>query len=354
MKQHKKSSGFTLIELLVVIAIIAILAAILFPVFARAREKARQSTCISNQRQIIASIMMYAQDHDEVTPDETTVWSSIKVDKGVFMCPTAGKNNLQPYIYSHYLSNASLGSFKDPMTTLVTADGAHAATVARPAGYVANAPAMIATLDNVYYCIKDLTYIHSGTAVASYLDGHVTMVQPTRGSGLSGDYYMYQQTIPTMTAGTYPYQNFDVSSSYFILNKTLITPNVDFDNSGGVPFPTPNGDQHNFCVHWTGSFRPLYSDYYTIYLAADDGMRLTLTDVRNNNNIIATGNTYWRDQGETETILSAQPIYLEEGVKYPILFDYYENGGGPAAARLRWASSLQEKQIIPNECLFLK
>ena len=56
--------GFTLIELLVVIAIIAILAAILFPVFARAREKARQTTCANNQRQIAAAIHMYAQDHD--------------------------------------------------------------------------------------------------------------------------------------------------------------------------------------------------------------------------------------------------------------------------------------------------
>ncbi len=57
--------GFTLIELLVVIAIIAILAAILFPVFARAREKARQTSCLSNVKQIMLSIMMYAQDYDE-------------------------------------------------------------------------------------------------------------------------------------------------------------------------------------------------------------------------------------------------------------------------------------------------
>ncbi len=60
--------GFTLIELLVVIAIIAILAAILFPVFARAREKARQASCLSNLKQIALSTMMYAQDYDEVMP----------------------------------------------------------------------------------------------------------------------------------------------------------------------------------------------------------------------------------------------------------------------------------------------
>ncbi len=58
--------GFTLIELLVVIAIIAILAAILFPVFARAREKARQTSCLSNVKQLMLSVMMYAQDYDEM------------------------------------------------------------------------------------------------------------------------------------------------------------------------------------------------------------------------------------------------------------------------------------------------
>ena len=57
--------GFTLIELLVVIAIIAILAAILFPVFARAREKARQTSCLSNVKQLSLGMMMYAQDYDE-------------------------------------------------------------------------------------------------------------------------------------------------------------------------------------------------------------------------------------------------------------------------------------------------
>ncbi len=57
--------GFTLIELLVVIAIIAILAAILFPVFARAREKARQTSCLSNLKQVGTAMLMYIQDYDE-------------------------------------------------------------------------------------------------------------------------------------------------------------------------------------------------------------------------------------------------------------------------------------------------
>src|SRR5665213_1415454 len=60
--------GFTLIELLVVIAIIAILAAILFPVFAKVREKARQTTCASNEKQLGLGVLQYVQDYDERYP----------------------------------------------------------------------------------------------------------------------------------------------------------------------------------------------------------------------------------------------------------------------------------------------
>lgn len=62
---REKNRGFTLIELLVVIAIIAILAAILFPVFAQAREKARAISCLSNQKNIATAVLMYSQDYDE-------------------------------------------------------------------------------------------------------------------------------------------------------------------------------------------------------------------------------------------------------------------------------------------------
>ncbi|MCW3058828.1 MAG: prepilin-type N-terminal cleavage/methylation domain, partial [Capsulimonas sp.] len=66
--------GFTLIELLVVIAIIAILAAILFPVFAKAREKARQISCASNMKQLALGLLQYNQDNDESMPTTNIIW----------------------------------------------------------------------------------------------------------------------------------------------------------------------------------------------------------------------------------------------------------------------------------------
>src|SRR4028118_1046515 len=76
--RRSHSTGFTLIELLVVIAIIAILAAILFPVFAQAREKARQTSCLSNTKQIGLAALMYASDYDGTFPlytyDYQTYW----------------------------------------------------------------------------------------------------------------------------------------------------------------------------------------------------------------------------------------------------------------------------------------
>ncbi len=71
-RAHQWGAGFTLIELLVVIAIIAILAAILFPVFAQAREKARAASCLNNEKQLVLGLLQYLQDSDEAFPPTVT------------------------------------------------------------------------------------------------------------------------------------------------------------------------------------------------------------------------------------------------------------------------------------------
>jgi prepilin-type N-terminal cleavage/methylation domain-containing protein len=80
--------GFTLIELLVVVAIIGILAAITFPIFSKAREKARQTTCLSNQRQIAAAVAMYLQENEDFFPAASIFWGKLDLGKKVLHCPT--------------------------------------------------------------------------------------------------------------------------------------------------------------------------------------------------------------------------------------------------------------------------
>lgn len=92
-----RRTGFTLIELLVVIAIIAILAAILFPVFARAREKARQTSCLSNLRQLGTALQMYVQDYDEMTPPHNDGEDMLADNPGRFVI------RLMPYIRNEQL-----------------------------------------------------------------------------------------------------------------------------------------------------------------------------------------------------------------------------------------------------------
>jgi prepilin-type N-terminal cleavage/methylation domain-containing protein/prepilin-type processing-associated H-X9-DG protein len=106
-----KGSAFTLIELLVVIAIIAILAAILFPVFAQAREKARQTSCLSNTKQLVLGIIMYAQDYDETLPpdqdDSFVLWPDLVnpyvKNSQVRVCPSDISNEPNSYGLNQFI-----------------------------------------------------------------------------------------------------------------------------------------------------------------------------------------------------------------------------------------------------------
>ncbi len=122
-----RRKGFTLIELLVVIAIIAILAAILFPVFAKAREKARQSACSNNLKQMATALLQYAQDYDERMVMRyftgylwTTQIQPYVKNTQIFTCPST---NAPSYGYQQtYLDRKALGDIKRPSEIVMAGD----------------------------------------------------------------------------------------------------------------------------------------------------------------------------------------------------------------------------------------
>jgi prepilin-type N-terminal cleavage/methylation domain-containing protein/prepilin-type processing-associated H-X9-DG protein len=197
--------AFTLVELLVVIAIIALLAAILFPVFAQAREKGRAVTCASNLRNLATAMLMYAQDYDErlppaVIPTSTrpffAAWHDLidpyVKNKQVWLCPSSdipptdadGTPTSHFGYNAFYLANLRL----DFSNVGTTAAGVHLGAVAEPAGTVLLADARASKEKN--RCGPDGKYLlppsqaaidcwgwpaarHNDGCNVAWLDGHV-------------------------------------------------------------------------------------------------------------------------------------------------------------------------------------
>ena len=153
-----KCQAFTLIELLVVIAIISILAAILFPVFARARENARRTSCLSNLKQMGIATMMYTQDYDEHYPLTFIYWGSVLAwwpdllqpylkNRQVFICPsdsTPGQyTSLRPPGYPGILCSYGVNQVgwgtAGPIMMPAATSGCAATTAGCPIGLPASA-----------------------------------------------------------------------------------------------------------------------------------------------------------------------------------------------------------------------
>ncbi|MHB9134680.1 MAG: type II secretion system protein, partial [Armatimonadota bacterium] len=154
----RSQRGFTLIELLVVIAIIAILASILFPVFAKAREKARQTTCTSNVRQLATAVQMYNQDNQSRYPGKT--WADAVLtyvgSQKIYFCPSdAGVDKSQPisYGYNGLLVRVDGTGCNEAQISAPTEVGAICdATPSRPfadGGALIGGGAMVTTVDNL-------------------------------------------------------------------------------------------------------------------------------------------------------------------------------------------------------------
>ena len=191
--------GFTLIELLVVIAIIAILAAILFPVFARAREKARQTACLSNLKQVGLGFMMYVQDYDErllplCTQPMPNVWVTCQMminpylkNNDIWECPSASNDyaggNRYGANHCHVIIDANWGAvppklatFMRPAEIAVFLDSHNGTTTAEGAGqfWAAHCPVCV-TAPSTWYTNTynaGVSSRHNGGANVVFCDGH--------------------------------------------------------------------------------------------------------------------------------------------------------------------------------------
>ena len=187
-----RKKGFTLIELLVVIAIIAILAAILFPVFAKAREKARQSSCASNFKQVGIAMMQYVQDYEGTFPPFASYEQLDPYLKNapVWQCPSGPKSlpwtigwNVQafrpdeaePYFY---VGVASESTIVHPSETICWLD-----TTGEPYWAVGTpfqffyCPSTLAAPENLY--MDSIACRHSDGANAGFADGHTKWMKNT-------------------------------------------------------------------------------------------------------------------------------------------------------------------------------
>lgn len=192
MSRSINRRGFTLIELLVVIAIIAILAAILFPVFAQAREKARAISCLSNEKQVGTAIYMYEQDYDEKAPGGLNgygggsgyagqIYPYVK-NTQAFKCPDDPSGGT--YRSSSLAMNANT-SVTSPICIsqnyagccLLTADSLSLASYSAPASSVL----LFEVINSTYYYI-DTEIQPAPVGTASYCGGSPS------GSGLGGQY----------------------------------------------------------------------------------------------------------------------------------------------------------------------
>ncbi len=216
---RRPASGFTLIELLVVIAIIAILAAILFPVFAQAREKARQTSCLSNTKQISLSTIMYVQDYDETFPSGRVS----PTDSAAQMAAHYGQG-WAGQVYA-YTKNAQVLKCPDDSTATVAATST--VPMLTPVSYVFNynIPAFASSLAGLSAPASTVLFAEtSGDQVNAVTIGEIPPAIASATFSAAGNGLGILTAVDAGTHGTVLYET-GALGGYYLSGGTPVVPN---------------------------------------------------------------------------------------------------------------------------------
>jgi prepilin-type N-terminal cleavage/methylation domain-containing protein/prepilin-type processing-associated H-X9-DG protein len=177
----KRLSGFTLIEILVVIVIIALLAGILFPVFSQSREKARASSCLSNQKQIGLALKMYLQDNDGYFPPHES-WRDghVFAASRTMRCPDVSVRCPAPYPcgYGLNIQAMSMTAGQAPPSESTVRFPSQFITVAEVLYERSQGIAPLSYLESLQKMSDNSYERHHGGAHYLFFDGHVKWLQP--------------------------------------------------------------------------------------------------------------------------------------------------------------------------------
>jgi len=235
--------GFTSIELLVVVAVMAVAAAIILPAVAKARDNARMTQCLNNQRQIALAILVKAQDNNDTFPSADTVWGDINMPPKTLICPNADGPGTNSYGYSAGLAGKPMGRVEFTAQTPLLADCVEGA-------------------GNLLFLPTDIARRHTDRAVVVFVDGHT---EPVKASIILGGYDLFADINQwgSMPAHTGAWTFTDPA-------ERLFRANIKFVDGFYTPWPADSNDLFFGYSNCHYSWEDWGSHPFLVYLPRDE------------------------------------------------------------------------------------